>query len=192
MSGLSQIQSRRDELLSFPERNLCRQIWMADWKRHSLPYCSIYVIAPDGHWPCKIGISVYARKRINQLQTSHWKRLEVARCFWVGSVFEARRIEKKAHQILKDDGAYLLGEWFDKTPEKAEEVIEFAAMLEGIDLNREIDSPDVLSDIKREWSAMAGAIQALNSEAVMASVLGFTEKVINSATGKPVRWNSRY
>ena len=160
---------------------------MVDWKRYGLPYCSIYIVAPDGHWPCKIGISNYARKRLNVLQTSHWKRLEVARCFWAPSVNDARRIEKKAHEILKEGGLYLLGEWFDRTPEKAAEVIEFAALTEGVELSEKVGHPEAAQDIAREWEAMIGDRWAIEAEAISASVQGFHTDVLNWKTGKKVK-----
>jgi len=130
-----------------------KQVWLADWKAWGLPYCSIYVIAPEGHWPCKIGISVNASKRVRTLQTSHWKMLVVAKCYWAPTVADARKVEQKAHEMLKADDAYLLGEWFDKTPEKAAEVIEFAAMTTGVDLHDEIEEPDIVESIMEQICA---------------------------------------
>lgn len=123
------------------------QVWLADWKNFKLPYCSIYVVCPDGQWPCKVGISTYAYKRLLALQTSVWKPLKMMRCYWAKTVAEARALEKAVHRRLTEDNVWLHGEWFDMRPNSAQEIIEFVALVEGIEIFSEIDNQEVISDI---------------------------------------------
>lgn len=129
-------------------RNPEKYVWLADWKKHRLPYCSVYIVSPDGQWPCKVGISTHAYKRLAGLQTSVWKPLKVMGCYWAKTVHEARALEKAVHKRLSEDSVWLHGEWFDMRPKQAKEMIEFVAMVEGIEIYDEIDNPDVMSDIK--------------------------------------------
>jgi len=151
MSGAAQTLSRREALVDWSShsKNDGSHVWLADWKKFGLPYCSIYVIAPEGHWPSKVGISTFARKRVQALQTSHWKMLVVKKCYWAETVADARAVEQKVHSILKEDQAYLLGEWFDKSPTQAAEVIEFAAMALGIVINDKILHDGVSEEVAK-------------------------------------------
>lgn len=123
------------------------QVWLADWKAHKLPYCSVYIVAPENGWPCKVGISTHAYKRLVGLQTSVWKPLQVAACYWTSTVAEARRLEKEVHKRLSADNVWLHGEWFDMRPDAAKEMVEFVALVEGIEAFSKIDNPEVISCI---------------------------------------------
>lgn len=131
-------------------KDLSEQVWLADWKAAGLPYCSLYIVTPDGNWPCKIGISVNASKRLIGLQTSVWKPLRVAKCYWTATVLQARTLEKAIHKRLTEDNAWLHGEWFAMRPDKATDVVEFVALVEGIELYDKIDNPKVMAAIESE------------------------------------------
>lgn len=126
------------------------QVWLADWKSFNLPYCSLYIVSPDGGWPCKIGISTNARKRLIGLQTSVWKPLKVTHCYWTATVHEARALEKAIHARLTEDNMWLHGEWFAMRPNEAKEIVEFVSLVEGIELNDKVDNPEVISWLKKE------------------------------------------
>lgn len=131
-------------------------LWMVNWKSFGLPYCNVYVIAPDRHWPVKVGISITAEKRLATLQTSHWKRLFVTHCFWCPTIADAKRVERKAHAMLTEDNALLLGEWFDRNPDQAADVVRFAADVEGVDLGTTIEREDIRKYVsERVWQIYA-------------------------------------
>lgn len=130
-------------------------VWLADWRRYKLPYCSIYVVAPDGNWPCKVGISTNPYKRLIGLQTSVWKPLKVTSCYWAKTIKEARELEKQVHKRLTSDNVWLHGEWFDMRPKDAREMIEFVSMVEGLDISDQIDNEEVMQDLRSE---IAGAM----------------------------------
>ena len=173
MSGAAQTLSRREALVdwSILRKNDRDHVWLADWKKFGLPYCSIYVIAPEGHWPSKIGISTFAKKRVQSLQTSHWKMLVVKKCYWAETVADARAVEQKVHSILKEDQAYLLGEWFDKSPKQAAEVIEFAAMALGIGIDDKILDERVLSEVSKVARSESETYSAIRLQSDFGSYL---------------------
>lgn len=189
MSGVPQIMCDREALLKPScHDDHAKNVWAVDWKGRGLPHCSIYIIAPDAHWPCKIGISVNPRKRVSTLQTSHWKTLAIPRCFWAETVRDARLIEAKAHQMLKDDNCFLLGEWFDKSPEQAAEVVEFAALSVGAPLHDRITQPDIAADVIRE---MQDYTRQYSFTRHMMQFGDGSPREIDYTTGKPFRLRKR-
>ena len=109
-------------------------VWDIDWRNFGTERCSVYVVAAEGRWPCKIGIAVYPAKRLSTIQTSHWKKMELVRAVWCHNAQEARAVEQKAHTILREDHRGLMGEWFDRSPEQCLDVINFAAIALGIEV----------------------------------------------------------
>lgn len=160
MSGPPPITSSHHGLLADYQLNPATQVWLADWKTHKLPYCTVYIIAPEAHWPCKIGVSTYGRKRLASLQTSHWKRLYVTHSFWCGTIKEATAVEAKAHQMLDEEEVWLLGEWFDKRPDKAAEVVRFSAEVLGIELNDRVEESEPLEEVRAWWEREASAYRS--------------------------------
>ena len=114
-------------------------VWLIDWGRLNKPFCSVYVISPDSSWPCKIGISIAPAKRIKSLQTAAWKPLKVDYSAWCNTVQEARQIESEMHKYLDENGFWLHGEWFNLSPDKAIELIQFKALIQGIECNETVD-----------------------------------------------------
>lgn len=123
-------------------------LWLVDWRDYGLPHCSIYVVAADNRWPCKIGISTYPGKRVRSLQTSVWRPLHVAKCYWAPTVKEARRLEMAVHRRLTEESRWLHGEWFDMHPDKASEMIEFVSLVEGVDISNEIPDASIAKDVR--------------------------------------------
>lgn len=135
------------------ETNLVRRdadkenLWLVNWRAYGLPYCSIYVVCADNRWPCKIGISTFPEKRVKSLQTSVWRPLHVSRCYWAPTIKEARRLEQAVHRRLTEDSRWLHGEWFDMRPDGAREMIEFVAMVDGVDISDQIQDETIARDV---------------------------------------------
>jgi hypothetical protein len=66
-------------------------IWKLDWPNLGRPFCNVYIIAPEGTWPVKIGIAVNAAKRLSSLQTSHWKPLQIMKVWWCADAAQGRK-----------------------------------------------------------------------------------------------------
>ncbi len=117
------------------------EIWRVNWRAEGYAFCGIYVISPDNRWPSKIGVSQNPVKRLIGLQTACWKKLDIAEYKYAVDFAAARLVEQMVHQILKDDGKLMYGEWFDLKPDKAMEVIDFAALQLNIELRSDV--PDL-------------------------------------------------
>lgn len=143
----SQLTALEANLVRGEKREGVDNVWLVNWKEVGLPYCSIYVVSADNSWPCKIGISTYAEKRVRALQTSVWRPLYVPRCYWAPTVKEAKRLEYAVHKRLTEDSRWLHGEWFDLRPDKAAEMIEFVALVEGIEISDKIEDPELAAQV---------------------------------------------
>lgn len=133
---------------------LATGLWLIDWRALGLPHYCIYVIAPDGQWPVKVGISCDPRSRLQALQGANWKRLEVAKCFWVDSIATARAVEAEVHRDYSARKKWLLGEWVDGRPDEAGDLIGFTALRLGIELNQHVPEEGkiwVEDEINRLW-----------------------------------------
>jgi hypothetical protein len=86
----------------------------------------VYVITPEGHEVCKVGVAVSVPCRLIELQCGAWAKLS---CAAVAAVIEgsAIHIEQRAHRILKRKGVHLIGEWFATDPHVAIEGVIQAA-----------------------------------------------------------------
>lgn len=133
-----QQQKRPNRFVERDQESLEAQLWRVNWRQHGYPYCGLYCVSPDNRWPTKIGISQNPTKRIIALQNACWRRLDIAAYRYAVDFAAAREVEKRAHEILKEEGKLLSGEWFDIRPDKALDVIEYAAMGIGVELRKDI------------------------------------------------------
>lgn len=90
--------------------------------------CGVYVIT-GAHNMCKIGISTDPELRLASLQTGSHVNLKIHYVLVVKSI-DPRQIEMLAHKIL--DKYRCAGEWFDVTPQMAEDAVNQAALHYGI------------------------------------------------------------
>lgn len=127
------------------------KLWTIDWRSYDLPYCSIYIVTPDNDWPCKIGISVAPRKRVMAMQTAVWRPLKVARCFYAPTFLDARTIEQRVHATLTEESKWLHGEWFDMRPSEAADMVQFIAMVAGVECSDKLD-PAIEADVNEKMS----------------------------------------
>jgi len=177
--------SRREALHDWEETPPEKHLWLVDWKKYGKPFCSLYVIAPEGHWPSKIGISTRPEKRVQSLQTAHWKTLAVAQCFQCVGVKEARALEEKVHSVFREDGAYLMGEWFDKTASETVDVIKFSAAVIGVEITDTVVDPEIIKDLKRRVYNEGVTYMAARTQG--GSWFETNSPIMNPVTGKEIR-----
>lgn len=128
-------------------------LWLVNWRALGSPRYCVYVIAPDGQWPVKVGISHCPSSRLASLQVGNWKRLEVAHCFWTHTEADARLIEQAVHRDYTEQQKWLLGEWVDTRPADARERVEWAALINGIDVSLDVPS-DAIPFIQKRIDVM--------------------------------------
>jgi len=128
--------------------------WLVDWAAIKRPEYCLYIIAPDGGWPIKIGISNWVLRRLRQLQTANWKRLSVAKCYWTTDKSAALFLEQKIIGQFRKETRWLLGEWLDVRAPEAAERLEWLALEAGIligDSTPKDDRPYVEGVINSIW-----------------------------------------
>lgn len=124
-------------------------VWLADWRAYRLARCTLYLVSPDCHWPCKVGISANGRQRVSQIQMNVWRPVKCDYSVWCHSTADARRLEKALHEELTADGKWLTGEWFDMRAGDARELVAFKASVLGIEAFDRIEEPEIIADIGR-------------------------------------------
>lgn len=149
LQTLGQQRTALETYLAFGERDVDphKFMWLVNWRDYNLPFCTVYIVAPDNGWPCKIGVSVHPERRVKDLQTSVWKPLAVAHSFCCASTKSARSLEAKAHETLTEMNRWLHGEWFDMRPDEAADIVRFAATVIGVECSEKIEDTEVLADI---------------------------------------------
>ncbi len=115
--------------------DMASALWRINWKKLGFQYCGVYVITTDSLYPCKIGISQNPASRVANLQTAHWRQIQITEYRWCRNVHDAKKIEEAAHRFLAEKDKQLLGEWFDVRPKEAVEAIEWASLMENIEVN---------------------------------------------------------
>lgn len=87
--------------------------------------CGLYVVAPKGGKPSKIGIAEDVVTRLCALRAAHWEPLDMYHLAWLQSRLDAGTLERLTHVHLQDKR--VSGEWFDVTPDVARAAIEKTA-----------------------------------------------------------------
>ena len=128
------------------------ELWRVNWKQWGYSYCGLYAVCPDNAWPTKIGISQNPVKRLISIQTSVWKRVDIFDYRYFENSIQAREVEKKSHELMAADGLSMMGEWFDIRPDKAMEIVDFAASLLGYEAKTEVPNDE---RIKQAMTNMA-------------------------------------
>lgn len=133
-----------------PYRDAQSDLWRVKWKDFGFPFYTVYLIGPRGGWPTKIGISDCAWRRMLDLQTAHWQEMVVHRTWIVENRTAARKVEAEAHRMLQDGGGQLLGEWYDIRPDKASEIVQFAAEKLAVETTQELPNIPKFAPVM-EW-----------------------------------------
>lgn len=112
----------------------------------------VYVIQPEGHAACKIGVAELLQGRLAELQCGAWAKL---RCMAAIAVVDgnAIKLEQATHRLLKRRGHHLIGEWFDISYETAAQAVVAVADERG-DL---VESLEGIRKAERERHAITVA-----------------------------------
>lgn len=121
-------------------------LWMVPWRRFGFDFCGVYLIAPAGKWPVKVGMSEDAARRLNSLQTAHWQQMRIMSYWICENKAAARQIEAKCHAELKNKR--MMGEWFDIKADAAADVVEFCGELLGIGLAKRVPETARFAQVK--------------------------------------------
>lgn len=92
-----------------------------------LQFACVYAVGPTGGRPLRIGWARQLKDRIQALQLGSWKELQIHHVAWTAGDMLAIRIFNDAASVLDKAKRRLTGDWFDVTPEFAQQAIRLAS-----------------------------------------------------------------
>jgi hypothetical protein len=92
-----------------------------------LGFACVYAVGPSGGRPLRIGWSRQLKDRMKELQLGCWKDLQIHDIIWTAGDMLAIRIFNEAVAVLDKAKRRLTGDWFDVTPEFAQQAIRLAS-----------------------------------------------------------------
>ncbi|TYO65461.1 hypothetical protein FXV83_16125 [Bradyrhizobium hipponense] len=97
-----------------------------------LGFACVYAVGPTGGRPLRISWAKQLRDKLVDLQPGCWKELQVHDVRWTAGDMLAIRLLNEATALLDKAKRRLTGDWFDVTPEFAQQILRFAADKSGI------------------------------------------------------------
>ncbi|MHC2552414.1 hypothetical protein ACVJ6Q_003709 [Bradyrhizobium elkanii] len=97
-----------------------------------LQHACVYAVGPTGGRPLRIGWARQLKDRMQALQLGSWKELQIHHIAWVPGDMLAIRLFNEATATLDKAKRRLANDWFDITPEFAQQVIRLATDKSGI------------------------------------------------------------
>jgi hypothetical protein len=96
------------------------------WPHHGQGVAAVYVIGAFEMEPVKIGRAKNPVRRLAEMQVGSPYTLRLFHAFY-GRSDVVEVLELEAHEILRDLGFHVRGEWFDCTPDEAASVVKKCA-----------------------------------------------------------------
>jgi hypothetical protein len=92
-----------------------------------LGYACVYAVGPIGGRPLRISWARQLKDKLTELQPGYWKQLQVHEVLWTVGDMLAIRLLNEAAEILDKAKRRLLGDWYDVTPELAQQTLRLAS-----------------------------------------------------------------
>jgi len=97
-----------------------------------LQFACVYAVGPSGGRPLKIGWSKKLPDRVKQIQVGNWNALQVHDVVWTAGDMLAIRVFNEAVGLFDKARRRLTGDWFDLTPEFAQQAMRLASDKLGV------------------------------------------------------------
>lgn len=97
-----------------------------------LGFACVYAVGPIAGRPLRISWAKQLRDKLVELQPGCWKELKAHEVLWTAGDMLAIRLLNEATALLDKAKRRLAGDWFDVTPEFAQQVLRFATDKTGI------------------------------------------------------------
>jgi hypothetical protein len=91
-----------------------------------LGFACVYAVGPIGGRPLRISWAKQLKEKLAELQPGCWKQLQVHEAVWTAGDMLAVRLLNEATALLDKAKRRLTGDWFDVTPEYAQQILRFA------------------------------------------------------------------
>jgi hypothetical protein len=92
-----------------------------------LGFACVYAVGPSGGRPLRIGWSRQLKDRMKELQLGCWKDLQIHDIIWTAGDILAIRLFNDVAATFDKAKRRLTGDWFDVTPEFAQQAIRLAS-----------------------------------------------------------------
>ena len=97
-----------------------------------LGYACVYAVGPIGGRPLRISWARQLKDKLTELQPGYWKQLQVHEVLWTVGDMLAIRLLNEVAGVLDKAKRRLLGDWYDVTPELAQQTLRLATDKTGI------------------------------------------------------------
>jgi hypothetical protein len=97
-----------------------------------LGYACVYAVGPIGGRPLRISWARQLKDKLAELQPGSWKQLQVHEVVWTAGDMLAVRLLNEVAGVLDKAKRRLLGDWYDVTPELAQQALRFATDKTGV------------------------------------------------------------
>ena len=91
-----------------------------------LGFACVYAVGPCGGRPLRIGWARQLKDRMAALQLGNPKELVLHECIWTAGDMLAIRLFNETVAVFDKAKRRLFGDWFDVTPELAQQTLRFA------------------------------------------------------------------
>lgn len=115
-----------------------------------LGFACVYAVGPSGGRPLRIGWSKQLKDRMKELQLGCWKDLQIHDIVWTAGDMLAIRIFNEATATLDKAKRRLTGDWFDVTPDLAQQVIRLATDKTNIPTFSHAQMLDKVRDVRKK------------------------------------------
>jgi hypothetical protein len=92
-----------------------------------LQFACVYAVGPSGGRPLRIGWARQLKDRMQAIQLGNWNELQIHHIAWTAGDMLAIRIFNDVTAVLDKAKRRLTGDWFDVTPEFAQQAIRLAS-----------------------------------------------------------------
>ena len=97
-----------------------------------LSFACVYAVGPSGGRPLRIGWARQLKDRMQALQLGNPKELVLHECVWAAGDMLAIRVFNEVTSAFDKAKRRLFGDWFDLTPEFAQQAIRLASDKLGV------------------------------------------------------------
>ncbi|SDK44098.1 hypothetical protein [Bradyrhizobium ottawaense] len=115
-----------------------------------LGFACVYAVGPSGGRPLRIGWSKQLKDRMQELQLGCWKELQIHDIAWTAGDMLAIRLFNEAVGLLDKAKRRLTGDWFDVTPEFAQQALRVATDKTNIPTFSHVQMLDKVRDVRKK------------------------------------------
>ena len=115
-----------------------------------LGFACVYAVGPIGGRPLRIAWAKQLREKLSELQPGCWKELQIHDAVWTAGDMLAVRLLNEAAALLEKAKRRLTGDWYDVTPEFAQQILRFATDKSGVPIFTHAEMLDTVRAVRKK------------------------------------------